>query len=95
MDGGAASEIELASGAAIELRNSATGPRDRHDGDFLLHYEVFERVPPTRVIRPRRRIAPAFKRCRSPTSSWGRAVRIRTIRKRLLPRLVSSRGNPA
>lgn len=46
MDGGAASEIELTSGAAFELRNSAVGPRDHHDGDFLLHYKVFQSIAP-------------------------------------------------
>ena len=45
-DGGTASEIELTSGSTIQLYNAAAGPLDHQNGDFLLHYEVFETVPP-------------------------------------------------
>jgi hypothetical protein len=46
MDGGPASKVELTSGSAIAIRNSALAASDHHEGDFLLHYKVFENIPP-------------------------------------------------
>jgi hypothetical protein len=61
--------IELTSGAMIEIRNEAYSPRDHHDADFLLHFEIFDAVPPTARFPTVTHIAPTFQRCRFPPSS--------------------------